>query len=78
MKYKQILLLSLIAASTLSNSEFSIAAELPKTMSKISVRVIEPKFPQDSFQALPKTFYRATRQYMRSEEALDREMNIRL
>ncbi len=77
MRNKQIALSILIVIASLSGTESCIATELPKTMSKISVRVIEPKPKEGSFQAQPKTYYRATKQYMRAEEELDKEMNIK-
>ena len=74
MRHKHLALLSLALLASATTGSGARAAETPKTMSKITVKVLAPK-PRNEFQEQPKTYYRATRQYMRSEEALDKGIN---
>jgi hypothetical protein len=48
----------------------------PATMTKLTVRLQSPDVPPDSFAAQPKTLYRASNRYCRTEEVPDVEQGI--
>lgn len=52
------------------------AQEVPRIMTKITIRVVEPKPEPVSFSAQPKTFWRAGTKYARTAEAPDPQNHI--
>jgi hypothetical protein len=57
-------------------SGVSIAAQTPKTMTKVEVILGSPAVPAGSFAAKPKVMYRAGDRYCRIEEAPDPDQGI--
>jgi len=64
------LVVSLFSASSM------LGQQLPKTMTKVSTRVIEPAPAQGSFVAEPRTIWRAGTKYARIAESPDPENHI--
>ena len=62
---------ALLLASGVAQIPSSPCEELPKSMRKISTRVIEPKMDPGSFAAQPKVAWRAGNRYARIAEAPD-------
>lgn len=54
----------------------SVGKEHPKTMVKVTIRLIEPKPERDSFAAQPRTVWRAGSKYARIAEATDSPHHI--
>jgi len=54
----------------------ALGQQLPKSMTKLSVRLQSPEVPDESFAAKPKLMYRAGNRYCRTEEQPDPERGI--
>jgi hypothetical protein len=57
-------------------SSIALSQQLPDTMTKLTVRLQSPDFPEESFAAKPKVMYRAGNGYCRTEELPDPEHGI--
>ena len=69
---------TLCTAILLFSAPIGLAAAepIPTTMTKIVVRCVLPSVPEGSFGRLPQTHYRSGSHFARTEEALDKSMNL--
>ncbi len=74
-KFQNLCILLLLATEPFLIST-ALSQEVPRTMTKISTRVVEPKPKPGSFSAQPTTYWRAGTKYARVAEAPDSQNHI--